>query len=151
MRGTDPDVRRVARKLGRLQRKISGRVPNDISLRTARIVGTLVHTLPRTSAVEISSRARHTLVACATDYLPTALHAYMDMPRIAADRERIDGDKTARTLLTEQLELLAREIDDIRETINFVDAERLIAHGRFLVEKFRRSELDLPRGSSRST
>ena len=144
----DRDTRKVTRGLGRLQRQISGRVPNDIAIRTARIAGTIEHALPRAEAASPSMRTRDVLIACATDYLPTALQAYMALPRVYADREKIDGDKTARALLTEQLELLAAEIDDISDSISFLEAERLIVHGRFLMAPFRRSALDLPRGPS---
>jgi hypothetical protein len=49
------------------------------------------------------------------------------------------------------LELLAAEIDDISDSISFLEAERLIVHGRFLAERFRRSSLDLPRGPADPT
>ncbi len=95
----------------------------------------------------IGPRAHHVLVACATDYLPTALQVYLDLPRPYADREKVAGDKTARVLLREQLDVLATEINEIVDSMNRADSERLIVHGRFLAEKFGVPGLDVSRGS----
>ena len=140
--------REVVRSLNRLQRRTAGSIPNDIAIRVAHIANAIRVALPRATPRDIGPHARHVLVACATDYLPTALHAYLAVPRVFADREKVADGKTLHVLLREQLDLLVSEIDAIVESVNRADSARLVVHGRFLEEKFARSGLDVPRGSS---
>jgi hypothetical protein len=44
--------------------------------------------------------------------------------------------KTPLILLVEQLDLLMEKMDEIAEAVNRADSDKLIAHGRFLDEKF---------------
>jgi len=64
------------------------------------------------------------------------------VPRCAAHHVVSDG-KTARRLLTEQLALLDRQINEIAEAVNRADTDKLLANGRFLAEKFARGPLDI--------
>jgi uncharacterized membrane protein YgcG len=75
-------------------------------------------------------------MATVTSYLPEALGAYLRLPRSFADRRPIEGGKTALLILIDQLDLLAATMDEIFEAVCRSDADALVAHGRFLAEKF---------------
>ena len=82
------------------------------------------------------SRDAHSVMATATSYLPEALEAYLRLPRSFADRRPVDGNKTSLMVLVDQLDLLAVTMEKIRDAVYRADAEALVAHGRFLAEKF---------------
>jgi hypothetical protein len=128
--------REVRRILARLQRRIVGRVPYDVATRTAKIADAINETLPRADALGPGSPGRYVLGACATDYLPTALQAYLDLPRSYADNQVVVDGKTPRALLVEQLDLLITVIGDVVEAVNRADSAKLVVHGRFLATKF---------------
>jgi hypothetical protein len=139
--GVDPqDVRR---SLTEIRRRTDNRVPPEVSTRIARIADTITDTLPRADALGAGSPGQFVLVQCATDYLPTALQGYLDLPRNYADHHVVSDGKTPLALLTEQLDVLAKEIDEIADAVNRADTDRLIANGRFLAQKFGRGPLDI--------
>ena len=137
------DPRAVERSLARLERRIAGRVPYDIWTKTSRIASAINETLPRADALGPGAAGHYALVACATDYLPTTLEAYLDLPRSYADHHVVAHGKTARVLLVEQLDVLAAEIREIADAVNRADTDRLIVNGRFLATKFGREALDV--------
>jgi hypothetical protein len=137
------DVHDVERSLEQLQRRTLADVPDRIALKVTRIATTITETLPRAGALGAGSPGPYVLVACATDYLPAALQAYLDLPRGYADRHVVADGRTPLDLLAEQLDLLSNEIDEIVENINASDSGKLIAHGRFLAEKFGHGPLDI--------
>ena len=75
-------------------------------------------------------------MATATDYLPEAVGGYLRLPREFADTRPIDGGKTSLMVLIDQLDLLAATMDKIFDAVVRADADALVAHGRFLEEKF---------------
>jgi hypothetical protein len=81
-------------------------------------------------------------MATVTSYLPEALGGYLRLPRAYADRRPVDGAKTSLMVLVDQLDLLAATMDKILDAVYRADAEALVAHGRFLAEKFGHSSLD---------
>ena len=75
-------------------------------------------------------------MATATDYLPEAIGGYLRLPRQWADTRPVDRGKTSLMILIDQLDLLAATMDKVFDAVNRADAAALIAHGRFLQEKF---------------
>ena len=75
-------------------------------------------------------------MATATDYLPAAIGNYTRLPREWADSRPIENGRTSLMLLVDQLDLLGSTMDDILDAVVRVDADALIAHGRFLQAKF---------------
>ena len=75
-------------------------------------------------------------MATATDYLPEAIGGYLRLPRQWADSRPVENGKTSLMLLIDQLDLLGATMDKIFDAVVRVDAAALIAHGRFLQEKF---------------
>src|SRR5205807_10002337 len=101
--GVDPhDVRR---SLAEIERRTSNRVPAEIGAKISNIASTITDTLPRADALGAGSPAQYVLVQCATDYLPTALQSYLDLPRTYADRHVVADGKTPLALLSDQLDV----------------------------------------------
>jgi hypothetical protein len=140
--GIDPDD--VRRSLAEVQRRIKGKVPGEVASRVARIAATINQCLPKADSLDGSSSQLYGMVRTATDYLPTALQTYLDLPRAYADRKVVTEGKTSLGLLLDQLELLARKMDEIADDLHRADTDKLVAHGRFLEEKFGKGDLDLP-------
>jgi hypothetical protein len=113
-----------------------GAVPPLVQSRVLRVVGTVRDTVPRLANLGPGSAQAYTVVATATDYLPQALSHYTRLPRAWADSRPIEGGKTSLMLLVDQLDLLAATMDQVLDAVVRVDADALIAHGRFLQEKF---------------
>jgi len=139
--GIDP--RDAAKSLDQIGKRIKGRVPDDIAKLVARIATCINDSLARASALGEGSADVFGLVRTATDYLPTALQSYLDLPRNYADKHVVSDGKTALDLLRDQLELIAKKMDEIADAVNRADTDKLIAHGRFLAEKFGRGDGDL--------
>jgi hypothetical protein len=128
--------------INRIQPEINGRVPALVDARVAKIVATVRDTIPRLNQLGAGSRDAHSVMATATSYLPEALGAYLRLPRSYADRRPVDGGKTSLMVLIDQLDLLSATMDDIFDAVCRADAEALVAHGKFLAEKFGHSGLD---------
>jgi len=123
--------------------QIQGRVPPMVEARVARIVATVRETIPRLDQLGAGSRDAYSVMATATSYLPEALGGYLRLPRSYADRRPVDGGRTSLMVLVDQLDLLAATMDDIFDAVCRSDAQALVAHGKFLAEKFGRGSLDI--------
>jgi hypothetical protein len=115
-----------------------GAVPPLVQSRVRRVVRTVTDTVPRLRNLGPGSAQAYSVVATATDYLPQAIRNYTRLPRAWADSRPIENGKTSLMLLVDQLDLLAATMDQILDAVVRVDADALIAHGRFLQEKFGR-------------
>jgi hypothetical protein len=140
---TGVDADDVKRSLGELRRRVHGRVPADIEERVERVATTITDILPRADELSHGSEARFVLVKTATDYLPSTVQAYLDLPRTYADAKVVADGKTAHSLVCEQLDVLIQQMDDVSDAVNRADTDRLVANGRFLAEKFGTGPLDL--------
>ena len=112
------------------------RVPDLVISRVRRVCATARDTIPRLGQLGGDQRDVHSVMATVTSYLPEALGAYLRLPRSFADRRPVDRGKTSLMVLVDQLDLLAVTMDNIFEAACRADAEALVAHGRFLEEKF---------------
>jgi hypothetical protein len=139
----------IAAQLDRIDALVAGTVPAAVEARVQRITGTLRETLPRLGQLGPGSVMARDAVQTATSYLPEALGAYLRLPRSFADHRPVSGGKTPLLVLCDQLDLLAAEMDDVFVAVCRADADALVAHGRFLAEKFGAgSSLDIPQVGS---
>ncbi|HWI00576.1 MAG TPA: hypothetical protein VNT27_09600 [Propionibacteriaceae bacterium] len=113
-----------------------GAVPAPVSSRVKRVAETIRQTMPRLRNLGLGSPDAYSVMATATDYLPEAIRGYTRLPRQWADSRPIENGKTSLMLLIDQLDLLGTTMDEIFDAVVRVDADALIAHGRFLKEKF---------------
>jgi hypothetical protein len=127
----------ILEALDRLNASVSGGVvPAVVASRVAKVSQTIRDTMPRLRNVGLGSLDAYSVMATATDYLPEAIGAYTRLPRQWADSRPIENGKTSLMLLIDQLDLLGATMDKIFDAVVRVDADALIAHGRFLQEKF---------------
>lgn len=77
------------------------------------------------------------------DYLPTTIDSFLKLPAHFATTHRNPAGRTPADELLVQLELLADGAQEYATAIYAGDAQRLSNQGRFLHDKFARSELQL--------
>jgi hypothetical protein len=111
-------------------------VPAAVQSRVRRVARTVRETMPRLRNLGLGSPQAYSVMATATDYLPEALGGYLRLPRQWADSRPVENGKSSLMLLIDQLDLLGATMDQIFDAVVRVDADALIAHGRFLQEKF---------------
>ena len=113
-----------------------GSVPAPVAARVSRVSRTVRNTIPRLSNLGAGSPQAYNVMATATDYLPEAIGGYLRLPRQFADSRPVDRGKTSLMILIDQLDLLAATMDKVFDAVCRADAAALVAHGRFLAEKF---------------
>jgi hypothetical protein len=146
--GFDPDDVRHA--LDHEVHAVSGRVPADILAKVQNIQQIILGILPRTGALPPGSPELFVVERTATDYLPTSLESYLNLPRAYATLHPVQDGKTAKQVLLDQLSLLESKMTEVADDVHRNDTDRLLANGRFLEERFGRSalSLDSPAASS---
>jgi len=113
-----------------------GAVPAPVASRVSRVSQTVRDTIPRLSNLGSGSVQAYNVMATATDYLPEAIGGYLRLPRQFADSRPVDHGKTSLMILIDQLDLLGATMDKVFDAVCRADADALVAHGRFLAEKF---------------
>jgi len=139
--GFDPND--VKQALDTQVRLITGKVPPEVMAKVLKIRQTMVGILPRSGTLPPGSPELFVIERTATDYLPTSLEAYLKLPRAYATLHAVQGGKTAKQILLDQLSLLENKMNEVADAVNRNDSDRLLANGRFLEEKFGRSPLSL--------
>lgn len=119
--------------LGRLRRK---RAAPDVIVRIETLRESILAMLPHFDRLESAAYQAHVIRQTVLSYLPEMLERYLDLPPAYARLHVLEGGKTARDLVLEQLDLLDAEMKKILVDMLRDDAAALMAHGRFLREKF---------------
>ncbi len=129
--------------LERLWQQVAGRLSPPVEQRLQAVMEAVRSVLPGLNKLDPGDRHVHEITSAATRYLPEMLESYLNLPPAYARLHPVRAGKTARDLLLEQLTLLESEMRAIAEDLYRADADRLMAHGRFLEEKFagRRAEI----------
>jgi hypothetical protein len=104
---------------------------------------TIAGILPRSGSLPPGSPELFIIERTATDYLPTSLQAYLNLPRAFATRRPVQDGKTPNEILLDQLTLLETKMNEVADDVHRHDSDRLLANGRFLQERFGRSSLSL--------
>ena len=147
--GFDPDDIRHA--LDTEVRAVSGRVSPDVLAKVQSIQQIILGILPRSGALPPGSPELFVVQRTATDYLPTALESYLNLPRAYATLHRVQDGKTPQQVLIDQLTLLESKMGEVADDVHRNDTDRLLANGRFLEERFGRSALSLEGPAGQST
>ena len=135
-------VKEVEDELNGLVRKIRRRVSKPVLEKVVSIKGSIVEVLPRISDVNSSvNKNIYIIRQTALDYLPETLENYLSLPSTYRRMHPLKDGKTAQQLLLEQLELLDTQMKEIVLDFNKEDTDKLLAHGKFLEETFKESEL----------
>lgn len=77
-----------------------------------------------------------TVIGAITRDLPQTLSGYLRLPTAFANLHPVHQGKTAKDLLTEQLQLLKNQLDKIAEAAFKDDADAVLVNGQYLKEKF---------------
>lgn len=131
-------VEEVEDALEDLLAKIKPHVVTEIYTLVSGIRDSIVAVLPK--MLEGDSFGDHNLFTIrqtAMQYLPETLENYLKLPPAYRQLHAIDGQKTAKALLVEQLTLLDGKMKEIVENVHLADSQALLANGRFLDEKFK--------------
>jgi len=146
--GFDPDD--VRKALDHEVHAVSGRVPADVLAKVLSIQQIILGILPRSGALPPGSPELFVVERTATDYLPTSLESYLNLPRAYATLHPVQDGKTPKQVLMDQLTLLESKMGEVADDVHRNDTDRLLANGRFLEERFGRSalSLDSPAASS---
>jgi hypothetical protein len=121
--------------------RIAGRVPQAAVEAVERIAAALRDAAPRV----VGSGEPEILVRrTATVYLPDTLRAFLALPSDWAERHRLADGSTAAQSLVAQLGALEDAATRMRDAAVADDAAALLTNGRFLEDRFRTSDLELP-------
>jgi hypothetical protein len=141
----DPDDVRQA--LSKQMNAIHGKVPPEIEAKVQSINDTILGILPHYGEFPAGSPDLFVVGRTATDYLPRALQSYLNLPRVYATTHPVEGSKTSQQVLSDQLDLLGSKMNDVEDAVHKKDSDALLANGRFLEDKFGKSQLSIPAGS----
>lgn len=128
--------------LEELVHKVQGKLPQEVLARVNSIKDSILEVLPQMMALGGGDYNIYLIQQTALDYLPSALESYLNLPKAYANLQPIKDGKTAKQLLVEQLDLLDGEMKQVVQEVYQNDTQKLIAHGRFLQDKFQKSLLD---------
>ena len=134
--GAGASAEELARQLTVLRRGSARRLDADVRAPLTRVLQALDDIVARWPELAGAPDQAHTVEQIIGDYLPTSLQRYLDLPRhlrVGAPHQE----------LLDQLGILERESLRIREAVYSRAIQALGDQGRFLREKFGRSELDL--------
>ncbi len=146
--GTSFDPDSIRRSLHHQLDTATGKLPAPLQAKLQEIADTIMGILPHYAEFPPGSPDLFVVGRTATDYLPSALQAYLSLPRAYAALRKMPNGKTADQVLDEQLTLLSTKMDEVADAVHKKDSDALLANGRFLEEKFGQSPLALPQVSS---
>jgi hypothetical protein len=139
--GFDPND--VTHALDTQVRIITGKVPPEVMAKVLKIRQIILGILPRSGNLPPGSPELFVIERTATNYLPTSLQAYLNLPRAYATMHPVQDGKTPKEVLLDQLTLLESKMNEVADDVHRNDSDRLLANGRFLQERFGRSSLSL--------
>jgi hypothetical protein len=145
--GTSFDPDSIRRSLQRQLSIANGKLSPDLQSKLQDIADTIMGILPHYAEFPPGSPDLFVVGRTATDYLPSALQAYLNLPRAYATLHKMPNGKTADEVLSDQLTLLGSKMNEVADAVHKKDSDALLANGRFLEEKFGASPLALPQAS----
>ena len=143
---SSPTIRRYGYDPGdvlkALQREISaasGRVPPAVIMRLQRIEMTIRSEIfPRLDCLPPGSLELYLIERTARDYLPTAVATYLRLPSDYVSPRPASQGWTPLQVLLDELDLLESQMRRVAEIVHHADMDRMLAHRRFLNERFSR-------------
>jgi hypothetical protein len=147
LEGTSFDPDSIRRSLQHQLTTANGKLPPPLMSKLQEISDTIMGILPHYANFPPGSPDLFVVGRTATDYLPSALQAYLNLPRAYATLHKMPNGKTADQVLDDQLTLLSSKMDEVADAVHKKDSDALLANGKFLEEKFGASPLALPTAS----
>ncbi|TQV62890.1 MAG: hypothetical protein FNT29_08305 [Halothiobacillaceae bacterium] len=112
----------------------------EIGASFERIIEALRDTLPYLEKRPTGDHAAFTVRQMALDYLPATLDNYLRLPRAYRGMHKLPDGRTPQQAFIAQLNTLDHELRETLTALVSDDAQRLLAHGRFLEDRFARPE-----------
>jgi hypothetical protein len=132
------DPMQVQRSLSAEIAAVAGRVPPDIWIRMQRIeLAIRAEILPRLDCLPLGAPELYLVERTARDFLPTAVETYLRLPRGYTSAR----GATAYQVVVDELDLLEAQMRRVAEVVHRADMDRLLAHHRFLEDRFRPLDL----------
>jgi hypothetical protein len=135
------DPRQVQKSLAEQIGAAAGRVPPQVLTRLQRIELTIrTEILPRLDCLPLGAPELYLVERTVSDYVPTAVGAYLRLPNGYVSSQPGSHGRAALDVLVEELDFLDAEMRQVAEVVHRRDMDRLLAHKRFLVDRFRRED-----------
>ena len=135
------DPRRVQKSLAEQIGAAAGRVPPQVLTRLQRIELTIrTEILPRLECLPLGAPELYLVERTVSDYLPTAVEAYLRLPNGYVSSQPGSDGRGALDVLVEELDFLDAEMRQVAEVVHRTDMDRLLAHKRFLIDRFKRED-----------
>jgi hypothetical protein len=131
---------------GRPGPRPASQLPPDVETKVDRIRRKAAVLGQHAQRFPLGSKDLYVVQHTATDYLPTTINAFLEVPAWSVDTPTPDG-RTPLKILHDQLDLLEAKLDEIAESVRNQRVDRLLANERFLEERFGRrgnEELNIP-------
>ena len=136
----ESDIGEIRKALDELLDSCRNEVARIVYERVQSIVSSIQQVLGRLEHADESDHAAYTIREMALTYLPETLENYMRLPRAYARFHPVRDGRTSRELLLEQLAVLDAEMKQVVQEVNRDNVDALEAHGRFLQNRFGRSD-----------
>ncbi len=135
------DPQRVQKALTAQIGVAAGRVPPEILRRMQGIELTIrTEILPRLDCLPLGAPELYLIERTVSDYLPTAVEAYLRLPSGYVSSQPGSQGRAAVDVLVDELDFLDAEMRQVAEVVHRTDMDKLLAHKRFLVDRFRRED-----------
>jgi hypothetical protein len=135
------DPKRVQKSLSEQIAEVAARVPPEILTRMQRIELTIrTEILPHLDGLPLGAPELYLIERTVSDYLPTAIDAYLRLPSGYVSTQPGSHGRAAVNVLAEELDFLDAEMRQVAEVVHHTDMDRLLAHKRFLIDRFRRED-----------
>lgn len=135
------DPQRMQKALAEQIGAAAGRLPPEVLSRIQRIELTIrTEILPRLDCLPLGAPELYLVERTVTDYLPTAVEAYLRLPSGYVSSQPGSHGRAALEVLLEELDFLDAEMRQVAEAVHRTDMDRLLAHKRFLIDRFRRED-----------
>jgi hypothetical protein len=138
------DVERLRSAARAHGRSLVGRAPTVVIRATDEVIVALDDLFDRPELLRRGSQEADLVERLVGDYLPTSLAVYLSLPRTYAGQHRRPDGRTPRDVLIDQLALLRRAVREVTEDASSGEANRLLAHERFLANRFSPNALEIP-------
>jgi hypothetical protein len=134
------DAQRLVEGVEQLVKQVRKQLPADALAVLEDIPQVLESLLPRLTGANDTPKLPpdqiQTVIGAITRDLPQTVAGYLRLPTAFASFHALEGGKTAKVLLIEQLQLLKTQLDKIAEAAFKDDAQALLTNGQYLKEKF---------------
>lgn len=125
-------------------RGAAGHLTEEMRTRLAAIRDSVAEVLPRLVGGAGGGDQLFTVRETVLRYLPETLANYVALPPAFRVNHPLEGGRTARVLLAEQLAVLDDKMREVVAAVASSDAQALLANGQFLQARFRQPDFLAP-------